>query len=360
MKSIEFLRRLFRVIMVLGLVGSFLLVSTATAGPANPKLAAMKKKAAKEGVVVYQGPDPATGLPTRNMLDEMSAVVKKHFGVKIRVKVDNALSFPASTSKALMEIKAGAPPTFDLMIQTPVSGAPLLREKAIEPVQWLEIFPHIRANDLELKGLATVQWTMFLLPEYNSRLVKPQDVPKTWEDILDPKWKNKLGLLIYPDAWAFLSQPNAWGEEKALDYLRKLMRQNPKMGRIPEAHQRVVSGETPLAWGGMRERTLFHKKRGAPVDVGEEVNPALLWIYTAFVPRGARHPNAAALVAAAMLTKEGQELQLKYQNATSVFRPNTPAARFATKHKFLRPDVDFQLREAGKLYKKIRRILVKR
>ncbi|MFQ5853270.1 MAG: ABC transporter substrate-binding protein [Candidatus Binatia bacterium] len=360
MKSLVPLQRLFRLVTVLATLCLFLAVSVAPAKPESPKLAAMKKKAAKEGVVVYQGPDPATGLPTQDMIREMSAVTEKHFGVKIRLKVDNALSFPASTAKALTEIKSGSPPTFDLMIQTPVSGAPLLREKAIEPVQWLELFPHINAKDLELRGLATVQWSMFLLPEYNSRLVKSRDVPKSWNDILDPKWKNKLGLLIYPDAWAFLSQPDAWGEEKAFDYLKRLMRQNPKLGRVPEAHQRVVSGETPLAWGGMRERTLFHKRRGAPVDVAEKVEPALLWIYTAFVPKGARHPNAAALVAAAMLTKEGQELQHKYQNSTSVFRPNTPAARFATKHKFLRPDVDFQLREARKLYKKIRGILMKR
>lgn len=137
------------------------------------------------------------------------------------------------------------------------------------------------------------------------------------------------------------------------------MQQNPKLGRFPEAHERVVSGETPLAWGGHRERTLFHKQQGVPVDVAEEVEPGLLWIYTASVPKGARNANAATLVAAAMLTKEGQELQLKYQNATSMFRPDTPAAQFGSQRNFLRPDVELQLKMKGELYKKINAIMIK-
>ena len=96
------------------------------------------------------------------------------------------------------------------------------------------------------------------------------------------------------------------------------------------------------------------------MDVADKVEPALLWVNVLFVPKGARHPNAAALVAAAMLTKEGQDLQLKYQNATSMYRPNTPAGEFAAKQKFIKPDVDFQLKEGRRLSKKVRGILVKR
>ncbi len=361
MKCTGSIQRFFWVMMVLAPVGMFLLVVTAAAQSANPKLAAMIKKASQEGVIVYQGPDPATGLRTQDMLRDMSAVTKKHFGVDIRVKIDNALSFPASTGKTLTEIKAGAPPTFDLMYQTSVSGSPLYKFKAVEHVPWLDLFPFINVKDLEWNGLALINQTMFVLPAYNTRLVKPQDVPKSWEEILDPKWKGKLGVLLYPDPWKFLSQPDAWGEERTFAYLKRLVKLKPKLGRFPEVHQRVVSGETPIAWGQHRERTLFHKEnRGAPLDVADKVEPALLWVNVLFVPKGARHPNAAALVAAAMLTKEGQKLQLKYQNATSMYRPNTPAGEFAAGQKFIKPDVDFQLKEGRRLSKKVRGILVKR
>lgn len=328
------------------------------AGQANPKLAEIIKKAAQEGEITYQGPDPATGLPTGQMLRDMERLVEKHFGVKLRVKVDNALSFPASTAKAMTEIKAGAPPTFDLMYQTSVSAVPLYREKAIERFPWTEIFPHIKSDDLEYRGLALINQTLFVLPAYNTNFVKPQDVPKTWDEILAPKWKGKLGILIYPDPWLILSQPNTWGEEKAFAYLRRLMQLNPKLGRFPEVHERVVSGETPLAWGQHRERTLHAKETtGAPVDVANQVDPSLLWVNILFVPKGARHPNAAALMAAVMLTDEGQAHQEKFQAATSMFSSATSAAKFAAKRKVIKPDVDFVMEKGGALAKKVRSVM---
>lgn len=352
---------------VLGMVAGLTLLTifpagTAfTAAPGKPNLAETIKKAAQEGEIVYQGPDPATSLSTADMLRDMEAVTEKHFGVKIRVKLDNALSFPASVTKVLTEIKAAAPPSFDLMYQISESGVPLYREKVIEAVPWRELFPHIMAQDLVYNGLALISHTGFVVPAYNSRAVKTQDVPKTWEDILDRKWKGRLGLLIYPGPWLVFTQSNAWGEERTLNYLKKLMELNPKLGRFPEVHERVVSGETPLAWGQHRERTLSAKEGlGAPIDVAEQVEPALVWVNILLVPKGARHPNAAALVAAAMLTKEGQDIQLRYQSTTSMFRPESPAAKYASKHKTIMPDVDFIVKRGPELAKKINAILIKR
>lgn len=331
----------------------------AASGETTPKLAAMIKKAAQEAEIVYQGPDPATSLSTSDMLRDMELVTQKYFGVKIRVKVDNALGFPAATTKALTEIKSGTPPTYDLMYQTVVSGAPLYAEKAVEHFPWVELFPFIKADDLEWNGQALINQTLFAQPAYNKNLVKPQDVPKSWDDILNSKWKGKLGLLIYPDPWLVLSHPRAWGEEKTFAYLKKVMELKPKLGRFPEVHERVVSGETPLAWGQHRERTLYAKEHlGAPVENADDVSPALLWINILFVPKGARHPNAAALVGAAMLTKEGQELQLKYQAATSMYSPGTPAAKFAATRKVIKPDVDFLIEKGTGLSKKIGSILL--
>ena len=361
MKSLESLQRLFRLITELATLGLFLAVSVAPAEPQTPKLAAMIKKAAQEGEIVYQGPDPATGLPVRAMLRDMSAITKKHYGVDIRLKIDNSLSFPASTGKALMEIKVGAPPTFDLMFQTELSGAPLYKEKAVRPVPWVDLFPHITPKDLEWNGMAVILANYFLLPVYNTRLVKLQDVPKTWEEVLDPKWKGKLGMPFYPDPWKIFAQPNAWGEEKMFDYLKKIMKINPKLGGFPQTHQHLVSGETALAWIGQRHRTLYAKeRRGAHVDVAAEVEPVIVQTDVLFVPKGARHPNAAALVAAAMLSKEGQAHMFKYQNITSMLRPNTPAAEYAASRKLIRVNVDFQLKEGRRLSKKIREIIIKK
>lgn len=360
MRNPRSLKLICFVIAVLMMLGFFDVKSTMAAGSTNPRLAEVIKNAARESEIVYQVPDPATGLLTSDMLREMEILTEKLFGVRIRIRLDNALSFPAAVSKTLAEIKAGAPPTFDLMYQTELSGAPLYKEQAIEPIPWIGLFSHITPKDLEWNGLALINTNYGLLPIYNTGSVKPQDVPKAWDDLLDLKWKGKLGAPIYPDPWMILAQPHAWGEQKMFAYLTKLMELKPKLGGYPEVNERVTSGETPMAWLSQRERTLANKQRGVPIDIAERVEPVLVQTTVHFVPKGARHPNAAALVAASTLTKEGQEAQLKYQSLTSMFRPNTPAAQFAAKYKVIRVDVDFMVKNGVDLSKRIAAILIKK
>ena len=79
------------------------------------------------------------------------------------------------------------------------------------------------------------------------------------------------------------------------------------------------------------------------MGVVETVDPALAYVYIFVVPKGARSRNAATLVAAAMMSKEGQELHQKYRNSASMFRPGTLAAEFAKKHRVVTPELDFML-----------------
>ena len=334
----------------------------AQTSPTKSKLAAIIEAAAKESEVVYQAPDPETGLPAGDFLRDMAAITAKHFGVKVNIKIDNSLNFPASVAKALTEMKSGAPPSYDLMFQNVVSGLALYQNKAYEQIPWLEILPQLTPRDLAWNGVTPIVDTQFVLPIYNSRLIKAQDVPKSWDDILNPKWKGKLGALVNYEPWAMLAQPNAWGEEKTFAYMKKLLELNPKLGRLPESHERVLSGETPLATFGQRERTLFYRdQKGAPMGVVEDVDPSLVYVYLFVVPKGARNHNAATLVAAAMMTKEGQELHQKYRNSTSMFRPGTPTAEFAKKHKVVTPELDFISGKGyGDLVKKINSMLLQK
>ena len=70
MKSFD--RLVFQLVAVIAISGAFAL-SVSAAEPKNPKLAAMIKKAAQEAEIIYQGPDPTSGLPTQSMLREMSS-----------------------------------------------------------------------------------------------------------------------------------------------------------------------------------------------------------------------------------------------------------------------------------------------
>jgi iron(III) transport system substrate-binding protein len=248
------------------------------------------------------------------------------------------------------------------MFQNAVSGLPLYQNNAYEQIAWLELFPQLASKDLSYNGVAPIVMTEFLMPIYNTRLVRAQDAPGSWDDLLNPRWKGKLGVLVNYEPWALLAQPNAWGQERTLAFLKKLLELNPRIGRIPESHERVLSGETPLATFGQRERTLYYKEqRSAPMGAIESVDPALVYVYIFVVPKGARNRNAATLVAAAMMSKEGQELHQKYRNSTSMFRPGTPTAEFAKKHKVAVPDLDFIMgKDYAELTRKISAMLAQR
>src|SRR5437762_12096718 len=99
---------------------------------------------------------------------------------------------------------------------------------------------------------------------YNTRLVKPEDVPKSYEDLLQPKWSGNFGIEASDVLW-FAAVAKAMGEEKGLAYFRKLAAMRPQ----------IRSGHTLMtALGAAREipvvLTRYHhavqklKARGAP------------------------------------------------------------------------------------------------
>ncbi len=64
---------------------------------------------------------------------------------------------------------------------------------------------------------------------YNTDLVKGADIPKKWEDVLNPKWKGKGSWWFYPQPWATLA--GVWGEGKAVSFLDKFLAQNWRSSR---------------------------------------------------------------------------------------------------------------------------------
>ena len=74
-------------------------------------------------------------------------------------------------------------------------------------------------------------WTAYYVNPYvlgyNTKLVKKEEVPKTYEQLLDPKWKGKK-ISIDDSAYGLLAGLiHAWGKEKAVEYFKKLAAQEP-------------------------------------------------------------------------------------------------------------------------------------
>jgi iron(III) transport system substrate-binding protein len=102
---------------------------------------------------------------------------------------------------------------------------------------------------------------------YNTRLIKKADLPKTFEDLVDPKWKGKLAIEAADHDW-FSAVVTELGEEKGLKLFREIAAKNGlsvRKGHTLLANL-VVSAEVPLALTTYLYKVLQLKNDGAPID----------------------------------------------------------------------------------------------
>jgi iron(III) transport system substrate-binding protein len=145
---------------------------------------------------------------------------------------------------------------------------------------------------------------------YNTRLVAGTDLPKSYDDLADPKWKGKLGIEADDSDW-FGAVISALGEERGLKLFRDIVAINGisvRKGHTLLANL-VVSGEVPLALSAYFYKVAQLKDRGAPIDA-LAIAPVVARFEGAGVARHAPHPYAAILFMEFMLT-EAQDILAK-------------------------------------------------
>jgi hypothetical protein len=151
---------------------------------------------------------------------------------------------------------------------------------------------------------------------YNTRLAPADQVPKTYDDLLDPRWKGKLAWRIGTSSGTPLFLTNirlSRGEEKAREYFEKLAQQkiiNFGSGSARTLVDRVIAGEFAIALNIFAHHPLISKAKGAPVNT-QLLEPTASTAGTMIVPRGVRHPYAAMLLADFILSQEGQAIFAK-------------------------------------------------
>ena len=137
---------------------------------------------------------------------------------------------------------------------------------------------------------------------YNTAAVKPAEIPKSWPELLDARWKNRVGMESTNVEW-FAAVVESMGEEAGLEYFRRLG-ENGVAVRTGHTHStgRVVAGEIPLMMGVYSHDVDRMKAKGAPID-WFVLSPAVVLPSAVAVSRRAPHPHAAALFYDYMLTQ---------------------------------------------------------
>jgi ABC-type Fe3+ transport system substrate-binding protein len=175
--------------------------------------------------------------------------------------------------------------------------------------------PHLAEYPAELKdpqGFWGVSNVYYFSLGYNTRMVKPNEVPKTYEDLLNPRWKGQMMWSISRGSGAPMFIGNilqTMGQEAGKAYLQKLKGQNiakntASARQIPDL---VIAGEYPIAVHIFNHHAHISKSAGAPVD-WYALEPASATINTMSPVTRAPHPHAAMLFLDFVLSEKGQKV----------------------------------------------------
>jgi ABC-type Fe3+ transport system substrate-binding protein len=286
------------------------------AGSAHAADAALIAAAKKEGEVNWY----STQIISQLVRPVTAAFEKKYPGIKVRATRANATEVAV---KILAESHAGRVQS-DVFDGT-TTVVPLKHEGYV--LKWLPDSAKEYPDDVKDPEGYWIANNLFVIgPGFNTSMVPRGTEPKTYQDLLDPKWRGKMAWNGFPTssgAGGFIGTVlTEMGREKGMAYLRELAKQNIAnlRGSAREVLDHVIAGEYPIALQIFNHHAVISAKKGAPVD-WIKMEPMTGTLSVISVHKSAPHPNAAKLLVDFIISKEGQE----------VFR----AANYITAH----PDV---------------------
>ena len=151
---------------------------------------------------------------------------------------------------------------------------------------------------------------------YNTDMVKPNDVPKTYDDLLHPKWKGKMLLDVNGPEW-YAGMLQVLGQQKGQQFMRALAKQDLQFRQSKVlANQVLISGEFGLLINNYEHLAQVARKKGAPVD-SVAAYPVLSRVHTIALARFAPHPNVGRLYIDFVLSEEGQKVLRSFGRSSS-------------------------------------------
>ncbi len=188
--------------------------------------------------------------------------------------------------------------------------------------------PYYPENLKDKEGYWTAYFLNLNTPGYNTRLVSPNELPRTYEEMLDPRWKGKLSMDTEDFEW-FRTLLKLKGKENGMKFFHALSKQEPifRRGHALQV-QLMAAGEFPLVVNLYAHRIETFKQDRAPVE-WYPIEPVPTTIFVVLLSSRAPHPASARLLADYLLSKEGQQFIRKTHRvpARDGIDPDPPPAQ---------------------------------
>lgn len=270
--------------------------------PARAADQALIDAAKKEGEVVWY-----TTVIINQLVRPLAANFEKKYGIKVQYVRANASD---TALKIINEARAGKVQA-DLFDGT--SATPPLKQAGLVAKYVPDSAKALPSRYVDEEGQWVATHAYYMTPGFNTDLVPVKDAPKTFEDLLDPKWRGKM-------AWNSSTSSSGgpgfvgnvlitMGEQKGMDYLKKLAGQKI-INMDVSARQlldQAIAGEFPIALQIFNHHAVISAKKGAPVS-WIPMEPVTSTLSVVSLTKDAQHPNAGKLLIDYMVSEEGQKL----------------------------------------------------
>jgi iron(III) transport system substrate-binding protein len=308
---------------------------------AGPSAAQVRPFASLDEMASYQGADRtqrlvegakkerALSMYTSAQGDDMGALVaafEKKYGIKVSM-------FRTSSEKVLQRAVTEARAN-RFAVDVLETNGPELESMHREQILQKVASPHhadLIAPALRPHGEWVGTRLNVFVQAYNTNLVKKEELPKSWEDLLQPRWKGRLGIEAEDADW-LAGVMEDLGEAKGTRLFKEMVAKNGMSVR--KGHtlltQLVASGEVPFALTVYNYKAEQLKQKGAPI-AWLAVGTAIARPNGIGIARRAPNPHAALLFYDFEISEEGQKVLLARDFVPTNKKVDTPLGRLPLK-----------------------------
>jgi iron(III) transport system substrate-binding protein len=172
-----------------------------------------------------------------------------------------------------------------------------------------DVARHFPADQVDPDGMHATSCAWIEAIGYNTDLVNREDAPKSYADLLDPKWRGKIVKGHPGYSGAIMTATFVLARDLGWPYLEKLAQQKVmQVQSAADPPKKILLGERAVMADGNDYNLVLLKDQGRPVEVVYATEGSPLIIVPSGIFRGAPNPNAARLFQSFFFSAEAQQM----------------------------------------------------
>ena len=258
---------------------------------------ALVKAAQEEGELVINS--------AASVVAELAPEFEKEYGIKVRLV--EPTSSEAQRQRILQEHQAGRV-SADVLVTYASDLSHVYREEGITATYASDVTKKLDAEGVQSENYTAI-YQYPVVMQYNTDLVSKDELPTSYADLADPKWKGKLGLVRGDGNWYYTLHDALTSDGMSDAEFEKIFKGIAANSRAFDGHgtaSLVAAGEVPLLVNGFQLFTESLAAEGSPIASEPYLEPIVMLTFGSGLVASAEHP-AAAVLFTEWIIAEGQQ-----------------------------------------------------